>query len=367
MKIRKINLALVSPQKNAVSETFIRAHKRLPFNIKYYYGGYFPNCLEGTDSLYHFNWVEKFMFKFFNKKGITKLALLKSFKKEKVDCILAEYGPTACEILEIARELGIPLVVHFHGFDATNPEIISNYSTRYKIVFAYASNVIVVSEKMKEDLIKLGCDEKKIVVTPCGPNPEFYLVNPSFEKKQFIAVARFFEVKGYLFTITAFKKVLEKHAGAKLICIGDGPQLESCKQFVKILKLENEVVFTGAASQSEIKLALSESSVFLQHSVTLTHGLNEGAPVSVMEAMAAALPVVCSNSGGIRDLVVNHETGFLVDEFDTESMAIYMIELMENKTLAEKMGEAGRARIIAELSQEKHLRIIETVIEKSVE
>lgn len=366
MSKSEINLALVAPQNNAISETFIRAHKLLPFNIKFYYGGYFPNSLEGVETIYKFNFIEKILFKVTNNRNLTKHAVIKSFKNEKINCILAEYGPTACEILDVARELNIPLIVHFHGFDATNTETLSVYRAEYKIVFNYASRVIVVSEKMKQDLIKLGCEEQKIAITPCGPNPAFLKIKPSFQKLQFIAVARFVDVKGYLFTIAAFKKVVEKHSDAKLICIGDGPQLESCKQFARILKLENETVFMGAASPDEIKSALSESIAFLQHSVTLTDGLNEGSPVAVMEAMAVGLPVVCSNSGGIKDLVVNNVTGFLVDEFDIDSMANCMVKFVENTVLARTMGLAGKARILSHLSLEKHLNVLERVIETAV-
>ncbi len=366
MTQKQINLALISPQQEAVSETFIKAHKQLPFNVKFYYGGYFPSHLEGKKSIFRFSLIERVKFKFNNKISLARTAISKSFRKEKINCILAEYGPTACEILGLATEMSIPLVAHFHGFDATNPVIVQQYRDEYLKLFNYASGVIVVSSKMKADLIMLGCDENKIIMSPCGPNHDFLKISPVRESNHFLAVARFVDVKGYLFTITAFKKALEKHPAVRLNCIGEGPQLESCKQFVKILQLENHVTFSGAASHDEIKLAMSNSFAFVQHSVTLSDGLTEGSPVSVMEAMAASLPVVCSASGGMVDLVLHNNNGFLVEEFDTDSMAASMCSLIENKELAKSMGLAGRSRIISELTQERHLKSIEAEILRAI-
>ena len=75
--------------------------------------------------------------------------------------MLAEYGTTAHTFLPIIKELELPLITHFHGYDASNEEKIQN-SNNYKEVFEYSSSIVVVSKKMYEDLIKLGCPEKKI-------------------------------------------------------------------------------------------------------------------------------------------------------------------------------------------------------------
>jgi len=364
---KKIILALLSPQKDAVSETFIRAHKQLPFTIKHYYGGYFPTKLESVITIYRFTIFEKLLFKLSNKKDYHRKAIIKSFKKEKISCILAEYGPVGAEITSIARSLNIPMITHFHGFDATNPQTVDSYKTAYKEMFNYASGIIVVSQKMKQDILKLGCPEQKISINPCGPNPCFLTNKPAFSQNLFIAVARFVEVKGYLFTLTAFHRVVQECPSARLVCIGDGPQIESCKQFVKIMCLEDSVRFMGERTPDEIQALFHESLAFLQHSVALSNGLNEGAPVSVMEAMAAGLPVVCSNSGGIKDLVVHKETGYLVEEFDTNNMSQYMITLINDKSSAKKMGEAARLRIQNQLSLSTHLHKIQTLIEKAVD
>lgn len=106
-------LAIFSPNQNAYSETFIHAHKKLPFNIKYYYGGWFPTNLEASPSLYKFNLIERIKKRFNKKFSLAEHALLQSLRKEKIGCVLAEYAPTACATLKVIESLKLPLVVHF--------------------------------------------------------------------------------------------------------------------------------------------------------------------------------------------------------------------------------------------------------------
>lgn len=158
----KKTLAIFSPNQNAYSETFIQAHKSLPFNIKYYYGGYLPAYLESSLGLMQFNLAQRVKKRFNKNFNLSEHALINSLKREKVDCVLAEYGPTACATLKVVEFLNIPLIVHFFGFDASFRPTIEEYRENYKLVFGYAKSVVVVSKKMQQDLIKLGCPPQHI-------------------------------------------------------------------------------------------------------------------------------------------------------------------------------------------------------------
>src|SRR5690242_8096633 len=143
-------LAIFSPGQNTYSETFIQAHKTLPFNIKYYYGNTLPYLLEGSNilELSYFEKIKKKLLKGFTS---SQKILMFSLRKEKVDFILAEYGTTAADSLPVIKHLKIPLLVHFHGYDASQKDIIEQYGKKYKEVFDYARKVIVVSNKMYQD------------------------------------------------------------------------------------------------------------------------------------------------------------------------------------------------------------------------
>src|SRR5690348_5948176 len=113
-------LAIFSPNQNVYSETFIQAHKNLPFEIRFYHSGNLPTQLEGRYMLDNFSRIEKFKKKIFRKFTEQEYGLYYSLKREGVACVLAEYGPTASDSLEVIKALNMPLVVHFHGYDASN-------------------------------------------------------------------------------------------------------------------------------------------------------------------------------------------------------------------------------------------------------
>ena len=268
----KKTLAICSPNKNAYSETFIQAHKNLPFAIKYYYDGLLPTKLEGTNNLFEFTLAEKIKIRTNKYFSLSEHALANSFKREKVDCVLAEYGLTGTAVLKVAEQLKLPMVVYFFGYDASVKEVVEKYAEGYKKVFAYASAVMVVSKKMKDDLIALGCPAAKLVVSACGPNPAFFENKPLYNKQQFIAVGRFVEKKAPYLTILSFKKVVENFPAAKLVMVGDGDLLWICKKLVDALKLCDNIEFRGVLTPVEIKLLFEESIAFVQHSIIADDG-----------------------------------------------------------------------------------------------
>ncbi len=230
-----IHIGLFTPNQNPYSETFVQAHKvGLKDKVFYYYGSGFQTKLEGypplasKGKLYWSKLKARLMQK--SATYVKQTIISDSLRKHKIDVVLAEYGIHAHNILPIVRRTKIPMIVHFHGFDASVPSAIEKCNN-YAEVFEYATKVIAVSTIMKQMLIDLGCPAEKIVYTPCGPRPEFEIVKPTFETKQFIAIGRFVDKKAPYFTLLAFQKVLEKHPDASLKMAGDGPLLNMCQVF----------------------------------------------------------------------------------------------------------------------------------------
>lgn len=360
-------LAIFSPNQNAYSETFIQAHKKLPFNIKYYYGGFLPTQLEDKGSLYQFNVPQKIKIRTNKYFNLSEHALINSLKKEKIDCVLVEYGPTACSVLKIIKYLKLPLVVHFHGYDASVKNVLKQYAESYKEIFSYASSIVAVSQNMKERLIGMGCPIDKITVSVYGPNPVFYNNNPSYRNKRFIAVGRFVEKKAPYLTIAAFNKIVDECPEAKLVMVGEGELLPLCQRLAKGLSLENNIDFKGVQTSEEIRLLFENSLAFVQHSIVPENGDSEGTPVIILEAQASALPVISTNHAGISEVVINNETGLLVDELDVEGMTGHMKRLLTEKGLAEKLGKAGRKRIRENFTLDMHLETLEKSIRLAIE
>ena len=125
-------LAILSPNQNAYSETFIQAHKRLPFNIKFYYGGSLPTALEGDSNILKLSFFERIKRRLLKGFSFEEKRILFSLRKENVDCVLAEYGTTAADSLKVLQYLNLPLIVHFHGYDASIREVIDGYIEKYR-------------------------------------------------------------------------------------------------------------------------------------------------------------------------------------------------------------------------------------------
>jgi len=351
-------LAIFSPSQNAYSETFIQAHRQLPFKVKYFYDGYLPSQLEGTGSLLKFNLVQRLQKKIGRHFSLQEWALLNALKKDMPDCVLAEYGPTAAESLAVLQHLNIPLVVHFHGYDASVHSVLEKYEAGYKKLFAYAGEVIVVSEKMRNDLVNMGCPSEKILLSIYGPDPAYLKLMPTYSKPCFVAVGRFVPKKAPGNTIRAFAKVAARYPEANLIMVGAGELLNECKELCKTLGLEKQVSFSGICSIEQIQNTFENALAFVQHSVIAADGDSEGTPVAILEAQAAALPVVATLHGGIPEVVLNNETGILVEEGDITGMAEAMIRLLSEEGLAKAMGKKGREHIIQHFTIEKHLELV---------
>ncbi len=349
---RTIRLAQISPNKDAYSETFIQNHKlNFEAEVKYYYGGFLPNNLEGygflkysyTDKLKA--WVNKLINKKDTDNHLREKALLKSFKKNNIDIVFAEYGPTGVGVLNVCKKMNLPLIVNFHGYDASMHEVVDFYKKRYKEMFDYAYRIIGVSTEMVSGLKQLGCPEEKIVYIPYGPDDNYLKINPQYSEKAFLAVGRFVDKKAPYYTILAFKKVVDRHPDAFLYMAGDGVLYDACINICKYYNLERNIIFLGKCSHKELLTYYSKVKAFVQHSITPLSGDMEGTPVSILEASASALPVISTRHAGIKDVIIDGKTGFLVNEHDVDLMAEKMIYLLENESIVKNLGQEGRNNI----------------------
>ena len=364
-----MNIAIFSPSKNPYSETFIQAHKDfLKGEIFYYYGGKHLQ-LEGHPSLASLNDLRllRLQNKLFKKpyNFIIETTLIKSLKKHKIDVVLVEYGPHAYWLTPFIKKAGLPMVVHFHGFDASIKEIVEKHE-KYRDVFEYASKVIAVSRKMEEMLLEMGCPREKLVYNVYGPQPEFIAVEPDFSKKQFVAIGRFTDKKAPYYTILAFKKAVENHPDAKLIMAGEGQLLNTCKNLVKHFGIEEQVEFPGVINPERYRELLSESLGFVQHSITADTGDMEGTPLAILEASVAGLPVISTIHAGIPDVIVDGKTGLLCEEHDVAGMADNMLKILNNVSYAQELGGAGKRHILDHFSMERHIESLQNILEQSI-
>jgi glycosyltransferase involved in cell wall biosynthesis len=288
---------------------------------------------------------------FFGNYGLKKF-----FRENKIDVVLANYGLSAAHLAPICRDLNIPLLAIFHGHDATDRKLLTEYHDKYQELFRYATYIIAVSRDISNGLVRLGASPEKMQIVPCGVNVNKFEPSSSTRENIFVGVGRFVAKKGPLYTIQAFHQAWKKHPDARLVLIGSKTGLfKECEELVRTLGIEQAVTFTGILSQDEIKQRMASALAFVQHSVTAPNGDTEGTPVSVLEASASGLPVISTLHGGIKEAIIHNKTGLLVPEKDVDGMANHMIKLMNDHALAASMGIAGRQHIVAHYDQEKQI------------
>ncbi|MBR9915485.1 MAG: glycosyltransferase, partial [Algicola sp.] len=360
-------IAIFSPNRNPYSETFIQAHKLyLKGEVYYYYGALHQMQLEGETSLVSNtkDLALRLKKKLLNKsnKWLATQRLLQSLDRNKIEVILIEYGTHAHQLLPVLTALNIPFVVHFHGYDASVHQVIEN-TNRYKEVFQRASKVIAVSKRMEDMLLHLGCPKDKLVYNVYGPQVAFESVSAKFTKQQLVFVGRFTDKKAPYFTIMAFQKIAHRFPEAQLLMAGQGELLNACQNLVTHFKLENQVQFLGVITPEAYRELLETSIAYVQHSITASSGDMEGTPLAILEASVAGLPVISTRHAGIPDVIVHGETGLLCEEQDVATMAQYMADVLDDIEKAKQMGANGKKHILTHYTLERHIHVLNTLLE----
>lgn len=282
---------------------------------------------------------------FFTEKG-----LIRFWDRYGIDIILANYGLSAYHIAQAAEKSGIPVVPHFHGYDATMFKVIKEYGSAYRKLFTNAPAIVAVSEVMKQKLVDLGASAEKVHVIPYGIITDHFYPNLKLRSSTplFLSVGRFTAKKAPQVTIRAFARTVSSFPNARLVMVGGKNGLfDECERLVSDMGLSGSVQFVGEQTSKQVAIWMQQSNIFLQHSVTAANGDMEGTPLSILEAAGSGLPVISTRHGGISEAVIHGETGFLVSEYDEVAMAEYMKLLAANSQQATLMGEKGREHIAA--------------------
>lgn len=365
---------VAAPHRDIRSETFIRAHiELLPTRVHVLSGLPLRMDDRGRDLLFPQSLFGRAMQEFRKRRGITveqqqAVVLTRHMSRLGVKVVLAEYGQTAAEMVAACKRSGIPLVAHFHGYDAYRKDMLAANADGYRLLFRSAARVVAVSDHMVEQLRRLGCPAERIVVIRCGVAPTFRVeADPASNPPHFVSVGRFTDKKAPHLTLLAFEQVLAECPDASLAMIGDGPLLGACRSLVEARGLQHAVQLTGVLPPEEISRRMQRARGFLQHSITACDGDSEGTPVAVQEASLAGLPVVATRHGGISEVIEHERTGLLVEEKDVKGFAAAIARLAANPALATRLGTAGRQRAEREFTQERAIGKLWAVLREAAE
>ena len=274
---------------------------------------------------------------------------------EKIDLIHAHYAIPHATSAYIAKKIvgdnNLKVVTTLHGTDITLVGLEPSYLPVMKFSIEQSDGVTAVSRFLKEKTLTNYNIEKDIVVIQNFVDTDKYVRGDSEDiKKRFtkkgekvlIHISNFRQVKRVPDVIKIFDLVRKK-IPAKLVLVGDGPDRSACEQLCRELGIQNDVEFLG--KQAEIICLLSAADLFLMPSQSESFGL------SALEAMSCELPVVSSSVGGLPELVVHGETGYIAEIGDIERMAKYSVELLTNEARYKLFASNSRKRAVEKFNK----------------
>jgi len=282
--------------------------------------------------------------------------------KPKPDLIHAHFSyPDGFGMIGLAKKWNIPLVISALGTIERKVAYEGSYTSRQIIkAMNFADKVLSVSEDLKLHIVNLGINENNVIVVPNGVDTEKFkpagkenarkLLNLPLDKNIILFVGALRSIKGVDYLIEAAKNFVDSNTELYLVGRDDGLK-KSLKKMAQDFKITDFIKFIGPVNHEDIPLWVSASDILVLPS------LSEGRPNVVLEALACEVPVVATDVGGIPELIINGETGYLVPAKNPLELSEKVNKLLGDENQREKMGKFGRKSIIQRgLTWEAHAK-----------
>lgn len=287
-------------------------------------------------------------------------------RRHRPEVVLAQYGLTGARMIAAALRAGVPLVVHFHGFDASDYSVLEGEAARYQRLFTDAKAIVVVSRVMAEMLIGMGAPPEKLWVNSCGVDLErFTPIEAGTNPPVLVSTIRLAPKKDPLLMLEAFAQVVQQVPEARLEVIGDGPLRAEVEAKIQSLGLGDSVRLWGAVPSAVVAEVLRGARAYVQHSRRAPNGDMEGLPVALLEAAATGLPIVSTHHAGIPEIVVESQTGALVNEGDANGMIAPLVQLLRDPALATRWGQAGRKHVAQHFDQRQQIARLASILQQA--
>ena len=262
--------------------------------------------------------------------------------KHKIDVLHVHYAIPHAYAAYMAKKIlkengyNIPIITTLHGTDIT---LVGN-NPFYKPAVTFSINksdiVTCVSKSLMEDTREFFGIKREIKVIPNFIDIDKYAKKHNLcqgnmlaqdDEKIIVHISNFRPLKRIIDVLKIFEKINQK-INSKLIMVGDGPDKKKAKEFLRKNNLKNKVIFLGKTS--EVDEILCSSDLFLLPSEKESFGL------AALEAMALKVPVISTNTGGLKDLNINGNSGYTSDIGDIDSMAKNAIKILSDDSLEKK-------------------------------
>ncbi len=280
------------------------------------------------------------------------------------------YGHKAAKFLPMIQAWGGPLIVSFHGVDATDSAYKDEYAHALPGVFATATLVLARSQSLLDRVREMGCPSEKLRLnrTPIPLEGIVRRVRTAPTDGSWIALqaCRLIAKKGLLTAIEAFAIFQKQHPLAQFWIAGEGPQRKALEEKIASLELERHVKLLGWVDSAELYRRIDRAHLFLHPSEMTASGDREGVPNAMLEAMAAGLPVVATNHGGIPEAVTHGEDGWLVAEKSSRELAAALLEITSDFHRYQAFSQAALTNIERTYGLPQSLAALENCYDEAV-
>ncbi len=327
----------------------------------HFISSFLPTRLTELNERIHFHEVEMMSYPLFEHQPYdlalaTKMATVA--RAEKLDLLHVHYAIPHSISAILARESikqkrYVPVITTLHGTDITLVGADRSYLPITRYGLQQSDGVTAVSKFLKQATIETF-DFDEIEVIPnfiCGKHYKRLPDSPLREElapngeRLLVHVSNFRHVKRPVDCVEILAKVRNAGIDAKLVMVGDGPELSAVSYRAEQLAMNGNVIFVG--KQANISDYLGIADVFLLPSELESFGL------AALEAQACEVPVIATRIGGIPEVVSEGETGFLSDVGDVEKMSADTLKLLGDEGLRRSFGERGRELAVQRYSTEK--------------
>jgi glycosyltransferase involved in cell wall biosynthesis len=296
---------------------------------------------------------------------VTRDGLEETLAELQPDLVHFGYGVLAAGRMHLREALGCRTIVSFRGFDLNTFRL--NDVSVYDDVWRSADMLHLVSDDLWAKAQERGCPPDRphtiigdaVDVETLQP-PQRTVVEAGTRDRplRLLSVGRLHWKKGHDYSLAAVRLLLAEGVHVEYRIVGDGDHRESTEFAIRDLDLQGHVHLLGSLPAEEVRDQLAWADVLIHPSLTEAFG------VAVAEAQAMALPVVCSDAGGLTENVQDGVTGFVVPRRDPAALAAAVKRLADDAALRHRLGTAARAHAEASLSLERQLDAIEALYDE---
>lgn len=295
--------------------------------------------------------------------------LLPRLDEHRPDLIHVYYGHKAVTYKNILLKTEIPFIVSFHGVDVAHYAA-GDRTDDFEAVLDQAKLVLARSQSLLDELAALGVDREKLRLNrtpiPLDGIETSVRTAPKDGAWRLVQACRLIPKKGILTAIQALKPVVEKWPNLKYLICGTGPQEDEIRAAAEEAGLSANVELLGWLDQDQLRAEFAKAHAFLHPSELTESSDQEGVPNSMLEAMAAGLPVIATEHGGIPEAVDSGKDGVLVPEKSPDELSAAILQLLGDAEKLEQYSKQAHASVVEKYEAVRQVAALEACYSEAI-